>query len=166
MNKSALRKQFFGEVCELSKHSLKCFLLLLLGVLQLSLSVLISAADSPTDNPAIDTEVTPKDSEPSELSTYKLQVGDSFVVTVDGYPEYSKERIPVPVQQDGYVSYPLIGLIKATNLTVSELEAQMQSAFSKASPDSARICNAYATEADYSCVRCGRSSRTWEPPCF
>ena len=68
---------------------------------------------------------------PPELSTYKLEVGDSFVVTVDGYPEYSKERIPVPVQQDGYVSYPLIGLIKVAGLTVSELEVQMQSAFSK-----------------------------------
>ncbi|MYA72212.1 hypothetical protein F4Y19_19470, partial [Candidatus Poribacteria bacterium] len=57
-----------------------------------------------------------------------------FVVTVDGYPEYSKERIPVPVQQDGYVSYPLIGLIKVAGLTVSELESQMQSAFSKHLP--------------------------------
>jgi len=63
-----------------------------------------------------------------------LQIGDSFVVTVDGYPEYSKDRIPVPIQQDGYVSYPLIGLIKATGLTVSELQAQMQSAFSKQLP--------------------------------
>ena len=40
----------------------------------------------------------------------------------------------MPVQQDGYISYPLIGLIKAANLTVSELEAQMQSAFSKHLP--------------------------------
>ena len=101
MNKSALRNQFFGGVCEFPKLSLKCFLLLLLSVLQLSLSGLISAADSPTENPAIGTEVTPKDPKPTEVSTYKLQVGDSFVVTVDGYPEYSKERVPVPVQQDG-----------------------------------------------------------------
>ena len=40
----------------------------------------------------------------------------------------------MPVQQDGYVSYPLIGLIKVTGLTVSELEARMQSAFSKHLP--------------------------------
>ena len=138
MNTSVLRHQFFGGVCakciSSSKLSLIRFIILLLSVLQLSLSGRISAADSATENPVIGTETTPKASEPSELSTYKLQVGDSFVVTVDGYPEYSKERVPVPVQQDGYVSYPLIGLIKATNLTVSELEAQMQSAFSKHLP--------------------------------
>ena len=138
MNKSALRNQFFGGVyakCISSpKLSLKRFIILSLSVLQLSLSGFISAADSPTDNQAIATEVTPQDPKPTESSTYKLQVGDSFVVTVDGYPEYSKERVPVPVQQDGYVSYPLIGLIKAVNLTVSELEAQMQFAFSKHLP--------------------------------
>ena len=120
--------------------SLKRFIILLLSVLHLSFPGLSSAAESPTESPTTDTEVTPKDPQPqsqepqSELSTYRLQVGDSFVVTVDGYPEYSKERVPVPVQQDGYVSYPLIGLIKAANLTVSELEAEMQSAFSKHLP--------------------------------
>lgn len=144
MNTSALRNQFFGGVfakCMSSPElSLKRFIILLLSVLHLSFPGLISAAESPTENPTTDTEVTPKDPQPksqesqSELSTYKLQVGDSFVVTVDGYPEYSKERVPVPVQQDGYVSYPLIGLIKAANLTVSELETQMQSAFSKHLP--------------------------------
>ena len=127
MYKSALRNQFFGGVCakciSIPKPSLKRFIILLLSVLQLSLSGLIFAADSPTENPTIgNPEVTPKDPKSTELSTYKLQVGDSFVVTVDGYPEYSKERVPVPVQQDGYVSYPLIGLIKAANFTVSELK--------------------------------------------
>ena len=130
----SLRKRFLGGICEFLKFSIKSFLLLLLGVLLLSLSIPVSAVDSPPENPTTDTEVTSETTKPPELSTYRLQVGDSFVVTVDGYPEYSKERIPVPVQQDGYVSYPLIGLIKATNLTVSELEAQMQSAFSKHLP--------------------------------
>ena len=45
----------------------------------------------------------------------------------------------MPVQQHGYVSYPLIGLIKVAGLTVSELEAEMQSAFSKHLP-TARVC--------------------------
>ena len=91
MNKSSLRKQFFGGVCakciSSPKFSLKSLLLLLLSVLQFSLPVLIFAADSPTKNPSIGTETTPKDAKPSELSTYKSQVGDSFVVTVDGYPD-------------------------------------------------------------------------------
>ena len=130
----SLRKRFFGGVCEFPKFHYKSFLLFFPGVLLLSLSIPVSAVDSPAENPTTGTEVTPKTTKTPELSTYRLQVGDSFVVTVDGYPEYSKERIPVPVQQDGYVSYPLIGLIKATNLTVSELEAQMQSAFSKHLP--------------------------------
>ena len=88
MNTFALRNQFFGGVCKFSKLSLKRFIILLLSTLQLSLSGLIAAADSPTDNPTIgNPEVTPKDPKSTELSTYKLQVGDSFVVTVDGYPE-------------------------------------------------------------------------------
>ncbi|MDE0322365.1 MAG: polysaccharide biosynthesis/export family protein [Candidatus Poribacteria bacterium] len=130
----SLRKRFFGGVCEFLKFSIKSFLVFLLGVSLLSFSFPVSAADSPPENPTTNTEVTPKAAETPELSTYKLEVGDSFVVTVDGYPEYSKERIPVPVQEDGYVSYPLIGLIKVAGLTVSELEAQMQSAFSKHLP--------------------------------
>ncbi len=65
------------------------------------------------------------------LSTYKLQIGDTFVVTVEGYPEYSKERTPIPIQRDGYISYPLIGIIEAIGLTVSELESRMQKAFSQ-----------------------------------
>ncbi len=110
-------------------------LALYLLIVQLCFSVPLFAEDPPAENPTINTETTSKDQNvPEQLSTYKLQVGDSFVVTVDGYPEYSRDRIPVPIQQDGYVSYPLIGLIKATGLTVSELEAQMQSAFSEHLP--------------------------------
>lgn len=74
----------------------------------------------------------------SEVSTYKLQIGDSIVVTVEGYPEYSKDRVPIPIQPDGYISYPLIGLIKVTDLTVSELTEQMQTVFSDKLP-SARV---------------------------
>ena len=110
-------------------------LALFLLIVQLCFSVPLFAEDPPAENPTIATKTTSKDQNvPEQLSTYKLQVGDSFVVTVDGYPEYSRDRIPVPIQQDGYVSYPLIGLIKATGLTVSELEAQMQSAFSEHLP--------------------------------
>lgn len=113
-----------------------CFarLLFLFVLVYLSLSVPVFAEDSATEEPAPETEISPKNEGSPDLSTYQLEVGDNFVVTVDGYQEYSKERIPVPVQQDGYVSYPLIGLIKVAGLTVSELEAEMQSAFSKHLP--------------------------------
>ena len=131
MNIFSLRRQFFRGIRCSAKFPIKISLISLFTLVHLSFSVLAFAADTAAENPTVRTEATPKASQPPELSTYQLEVGDSFVVTVDGYPEYSKDRIPVPVQQDGYVSYPLIGLIKVTGLTVSELEAQMQSAFSK-----------------------------------
>ena len=134
MNIFFLCRRFFDSVCYFLKLPIKSFLIFLLTLGHFSFSVPVFAADTAAENPTVGTEVAPKASSPPELSTYKLEVGDSFVVTVDGYPEYSKERIPVPVQQDGYVSYPLIGLIKVTGLTVSELEGQMQSAFSKHLP--------------------------------
>ena len=131
MNIFSLRRQFFGDIRCCPKLPIKISLIFLFTLIQFSFSVLVFAADTAAENPVVGTEVAPKASQPPELSTYRLEVGDSFVVTVDGYPEYSKDRIPVPVQQDGYVSYPLIGLIKVAGLTVSELEAQMQSAFSR-----------------------------------
>ena len=134
MNMFSLRRQFFGGIRCFSKLPVKIFLISLLTLVHLSFSVLAFAADIAAETPTVGTEDTPQTAKSPEFSTYKLEVGDSFVVTVDGYPEYSKERIPVPVQQDGYVSYPLIGLIKVTGLTVSELESQMQSAFSKHLP--------------------------------
>ena len=134
MNILSLRRQFFGGIRCCSKFPIKISLIFLFTLVHLSFSVLTFAADTAAENSAAGTEVKPKVEKPAESSTYKLEVGDSFVVTVDGYPEYSKERIPVPIQKDGYVSYPLIGLIKVAGLTVSELEAQMQSAFSKHLP--------------------------------
>ena len=134
MNIFSLRQQFFDGIRCCSKFPIKTSLISLLTLVYLSFSALTFAADTPAETPAVGTEVTSKVTQPAELSTYQLEVGDSFVVTVDGYPEYSKERIPVPVQEDGYVSYPLIGLIKVAGLTVSELEARMQSAFSKHLP--------------------------------
>ena len=127
-------RQFLRGTDCFPKSPVKSFLIFLLILGQLSYFMPAFAAEPVTGNPTAGTAATPKDTSPPELSTYKLEVGDSFVVTVDGYPEYSKDRIPVPVQQDGYVSYPVIGLIKVTGLTVSELEARMQSAFSKHLP--------------------------------
>ena len=134
MNIPSLRGHLLSNISSFLKLAINNFALFLL-IVQLGFPVPLFAGDPPTENSTIDVEVTPKDQKASEqLSTYKLQIGDSFVVTVDGYPEYSKDRVPVPIQQDGYVSYPLIGLFKATGLTVSDLEARMQSAFSRHLP--------------------------------
>lgn len=88
----------------------------------------VFSEDPPTEN------VVTQSPEYPETSTYKLQVGDSIVVTVEGFPEYTKDRVPVPVQPDGFISYPLIGLIKATELTVPELQERMQEVFSEKLP--------------------------------
>ena len=134
MNIFFLCQQFFGGIRCCSKLPLKTSLIFLLTLVHLSFPALTFAADTAAEDPTVGTEVAPKISHSPELSTYKLEVGDSFIVTVDGYSEYSKERVPVPVQPDGYVSYPLIGLIKVSGLTVSELQDRMQSAFSKHLP--------------------------------
>ncbi len=97
-----------------------------------SFSPLVFAEETSDEN------IVTKSPQYPETSTYKLQIGDSIVVTVEGYPEYTKDRVPIPIQPDGYISYPLIGLIKATDVTISELEAQMQQVFSKKLP-SARV---------------------------
>ena len=134
MNIFSLCRQFFKGIRCCSKLSIKISLIFLFTLVHLSFSILTFAADTAAENSAVGTETKPKVARTPESSTYKLEVGDSFVVTVDGYPEYSKERIPVPIQKDGYVSYPLIGIIEVAGLTVSELEARMQSAFSKHLP--------------------------------
>ena len=47
----------------------------------------------------------------------------------------------------------LLGSSRLPVLTVSELEAQMQSAFFETSPDSPCVCNAYETETNDTCLR-------------
>ncbi|MFQ6042662.1 MAG: SLBB domain-containing protein [Candidatus Poribacteria bacterium] len=54
-----------------------------------------------------------------ESTQYKIRVGDVIGITVEGYPEYSQQRI---VRIDGMISYPIIGEIKAEGLTTTELE--------------------------------------------
>ena len=106
MSMFSLRRQFFGGIRCFSKLPVKISLISLLTLVHLSFSVLAFAADIAAENSTVGTADTPQTAKSPELSTYKLEVGDSFVVTVDGYPEYSKERIPVPVQQDGYGLLP------------------------------------------------------------
>lgn len=111
---------------------LRFFCLLLIVIGHFCNPSQVFSEDPPEEN------IVSKSPEYPETSTYKLQIGDSIVVTVEGYPEYTKDRVPVPVQPDGFISYPLIGLIKATELTVPELQEQMQKGFSEKLP-SARV---------------------------
>ncbi len=54
---------------------------------------------------------------------YALQIGDHIDVTVEGYPEYSKQIV---VRLDGFISYPLIGEIKAEGLIVPQIEGEIR----------------------------------------
>ena len=108
---------------------LRFIILLLISISQFSFTIQVFSEDPSTENIVTHSPKYPK------TSTYKLQVGDSIVVTVEGFPEYTKDRVPVPVQPDGFISYPLIGLIKATELTVPELQEQMQNVFSDKLPN-------------------------------
>jgi polysaccharide export outer membrane protein len=58
----------------------------------------------------------------TELTPYRVRVGDVIDITVEGYPEYSK---PCTVRIDGMISYPIIGEIKAEGLTTTEIEEAM-----------------------------------------
>ena len=113
-----------------SKNSV--YLILIISLQLIFLPVNFAEDLSKDENIVTDIPVYP------DTSTYKMQIGDSIVVTVEGFPEYSKDRVPIPVQPDGFISYPLIGLIKATELTVSELEQRMQEVFTAKLP-SARV---------------------------
>lgn len=106
----------------------RVFLILIISLQLIFIPTYFAEDPSPDENIVTDIPVYP------DKSTYKLQIGDSIVVTVEGYPEYSKDRVSIPVQPDGFISYPKIGLIKATELTVSELEQRMQEVFSAKLP--------------------------------
>ena len=163
MNTLPLRGSLLSDMNRFPKLTISGVALFLL-IIQISFPVSLFAEDSPPEDSTTHTETTSKDQNPpDQLSTYKLQIGDSFVVTVDGYPEYSKDRIPVPIQQDGYVSYPLIGLIKATGLTVSELQAEMQAAFSAQLPTARVFVTLMQPKRTILVFRCDHAARPRQP---
>lgn len=55
---------------------------------------------------------------------YRLDAGDVVEVSIYGSPELQRK---VTVNADGEVSYPLIGMVKAAGLTVSQLRDHLQS---------------------------------------
>ena len=60
----------------------------------------------------------------SELThqEYTLKPGDLIDITVEGYPEYSKQ---IPIRVDGMISYPIIGELMAEGKTISLLEKEI-----------------------------------------
>lgn len=56
---------------------------------------------------------------PRKIQNYKVGVGDLLQIEVYDEEDLTKE---VRVLTDGYISFPLLGSIKASNLTVGDLE--------------------------------------------
>jgi polysaccharide export outer membrane protein len=54
---------------------------------------------------------------------YRLHVGDTIEISVARLPEL-KQRIPV--QLDGTISFPLLGMLPAADLSLAELQAKVQ----------------------------------------
>lgn len=67
-----------------------------------------------TQNLLAESELTPLE--------YTLKPGDLIDITVEGYPEYSKQ---IAVRVDGMISYPVIGTVRAEGRTTSELEKEI-----------------------------------------
>jgi polysaccharide export outer membrane protein len=66
--------------------------------------------------------------ETSHQSKYKLQPTDILLITVHGQPDLTtKARIAA----DGYISFPLIGQVMASGLTVQDLEDAIKKALEK-----------------------------------
>jgi polysaccharide export outer membrane protein len=60
---------------------------------------------------------------PSLAGEYKLAAGDTVEFAIIGTAE---ERQAIPIDVDGYASFPLIGPIPASGLSISELRDQLQ----------------------------------------
>jgi polysaccharide export outer membrane protein len=64
--------------------------------------------------------------------TYRLDAGDSLIISVWGYPELeNSEKAPLIIRPDGKFSFPLVGEVTATGLTPGELTHQLTLALSE-----------------------------------
>lgn len=69
-------------------------------------------------------------------SKYKLQPSDVLTITVHGQPDLTtKTRIT----SDGFISFPLVGSVKAGGLTVKELEDSLKASLEKSYLVSAQV---------------------------
>ncbi len=63
----------------------------------------------------------------STKSQYRISDGDVLAIQVAGYEDVSKNTAGHPVDQQGYIQFPLIGRIQAAGLTVPEFTQKLQS---------------------------------------
>ncbi len=58
---------------------------------------------------------------------YRLSKGDILSITLGDYPQIPKSDIGYPIDQQGYIQFPLIGRIKANGLSLPQFTAQLRS---------------------------------------
>lgn len=63
----------------------------------------------------------------SRSSEYRLSKGDILSITLGDYPQIPKSDIGYPIDQQGYIQFPLIGRIKANGLSLPQFTVQLRS---------------------------------------
>lgn len=81
----------------------------------------------PRQEVEIELEEVPLSEQISSLVEYYLAVGDKLEVAVWGHNDLSKDILVGP---DGRISYPLVGRISASGLTIGQLERKIEKALS------------------------------------
>lgn len=62
----------------------------------------------------------------SRNNDYILSSGDILAITLVGYPQIPESSIGYPIDQQGYIQYPLVGRIKASGLSVPSFTTQLR----------------------------------------
>jgi polysaccharide export outer membrane protein len=97
-----------------------------IGVVLLGIFAFGGCASGP--NQAADVQATAAQGVPPDQDTYKLGPEDNIEISVWKEPDLTKQIVIPP---DGKITYPLIGEIKASGLTVKELQKEIHKRLEK-----------------------------------
>ncbi|UNK05630.1 polysaccharide biosynthesis/export family protein [Psychrobacter raelei] len=59
-------------------------------------------------------------------SEYRLAQGDVLTISLGDYPQIPKSDIGYPIDQQGYIQFPLVGRVKASGLSVPQFTSQLR----------------------------------------
>lgn len=62
---------------------------------------------------------------------YRLAEGDILSITLGDYPQIPKSELGYPIDQQGYIQFPLVGRVKASGLSVPQFTNQLRSQLQK-----------------------------------
>ena len=63
----------------------------------------------------------------SRGAEYRLAKGDVLTIALGDYPQIPKSEVGYPIDQQGYIQFPLVGRIKASGLSVPQFTHQLRS---------------------------------------